>query len=73
LKAEGGWLEGSYSADGQHFRKLETRVELNQLGSDLRAGLRYTVGSQMATAPTDARFYWYRQTVRRLSPIALRR
>ncbi len=69
LRAHDGSISASFSADGEHYRKLAQRVELSALGENLRAGLR----SQTSTidpeeTPQSLRFYWYSEAIAWLTP-----
>jgi hypothetical protein len=69
LRASGGVLTAGYSTDGERFELLPVRATVDELGDNVRGGIRFS------TSPTDqeepsssARFYWLRESFESLSP-----
>jgi hypothetical protein len=69
LTARDGVITGSFSPDGEHFRTLPARVALNDIGSNLRGGLRITrTGAAGEKSGFPARFFFYRESVLNPTP-----
>jgi hypothetical protein len=69
LQSRAGILMGSYSLDGARFYRLPPEVHVDQLGADLRVGLRLTAkGFSGESGFSPVRVFFYRESITRLVP-----
>ena len=69
LRATAGELSASYSADGEHFERLPVKMSVDELGANVRAGIRFSTSTTDQEEPSStSRFYWLREAVLSLTP-----
>jgi hypothetical protein len=68
LRLTAGVLSAAFSADGERFELLPVNVNVDELGSNIRGGLRFTTTTtDQEEPPSIIRFYWFREGIRSLT------
>jgi hypothetical protein len=69
LASRKGNLVTGYSADGEHFEQLPVSMKVEELGGNLRGGIRFSTTATDQEEPSSAaRFHYYREAVTNLVP-----
>jgi hypothetical protein len=69
MAARSGKLLAGYSADGVHVEQLPVILKVDDLGGNLRGGVRFsTTTTDGDESSSTARFYYYRENVEKLVP-----
>jgi hypothetical protein len=69
LRSTAGVLSASYSADGERFVRLPVKMNVEELGANVRAGIRFSTSITDQEEPSStSRFYWFREAVQSLTP-----
>jgi hypothetical protein len=68
LRLTAGRLSAAYSADGEKFEQLPVNVSVEELGSNVQAGLRFSTSTtDQEEPPSIVRFYWLRESIESLT------